>query len=112
VMDEYGVDYYQSFQNTNLWATLQLLDLAMKSDGPAAGEAVAGQDVIDALRAGVKEETLDGLLPQPITFAESGNTTVNCFWPIERDANGEFKTLAGEDASGNGVTGDLASDCT
>jgi branched-chain amino acid transport system substrate-binding protein len=112
VMDEYGVEYYQSFQNTNLWATLQLLDLAMEAEGPAAGDAIVGQDVIDALRAGVKEETLDGLLPQPITFDEGGNTTVTCFWPIERDANGEFKTLAGEGASGNGVTGDLASDCT
>jgi branched-chain amino acid transport system substrate-binding protein len=111
-MEKYGVDYYQSFQNTNLWATLQLFNSAMKTSGPASDVAVSGTDVIAALRSAVKDETLDGLLPQPITFSERGNTVVTCFWPIERDGNGTFKTLAGEGPSGNGATGDLASDCT
>jgi branched-chain amino acid transport system substrate-binding protein len=111
-MDKYGVDYYQSFQNTNLWATLQLFDLAMEKSGPAGDVAVSGNDVISALRSAVKDETLGGLLPQPISFSKSGNTTVTCFWPIERDASGTFKTLAGEGPSGNGASGDLASDCT
>ena len=111
VMKQYNVDYYFSFYATNMWATWSLLTKAMTSNGPAAGKPVTGADVTAALRAGVKNETLDGLLAQPLTFAESGNTQVTCFWPIERTADGTFKTLPVTGKAGNGATGDLASSC-
>jgi len=111
VMDEYEVSVYQSFPSTNLWASLQLFAYALGESGPNSDAAVTGADVIDALHSAVQDVTLDGLLPQPITFTESGNTEVNCFWAIERDAEGVFKTLEGSGPSGNGVSGDLASVC-
>jgi len=111
VMESYDVPFYQSFQNSNLWASLELFRKAMENEGPDDGEDVTGASIIEALRAGVKDETLDGLLAQPLTFTEEGNTSINCFWAIKREADGTFTTLSGEGEPGNGVEGDLGSVC-
>lgn len=111
VMETYDVPFYQSFQNSNLWASLELFRKAMENEGPGEGEDVTGASIIEALRAGVQDETLGGLLAQPLTFAEDSNTRINCFWAIKRAADGTFTTLSGEGESGNGVKGDLASVC-
>lgn len=111
VMETYDVPFYQSFQNSNLWASLELFRKAMENEGPAEGDDVTGASIIQALRAGVQDETLNGLLAQPLTFAEEGNTRLNCFWAIKREADGTFTTLPGDGDAGNGVEGDLASVC-
>jgi branched-chain amino acid transport system substrate-binding protein len=112
VMAQYapGVDY-QGYHQTNMWSLLTLFSYAMDKSGPAASASASGADVISAYRTAVKNVTLDGLLPQPITYSQSGNTVVNCFWPVDHLADGSYKTLAGSGASGNGATGDLASTC-
>jgi len=111
-MATYGPDVdYKGYIASNMWALLQLFNVAMTKSGPAAAAAVTGADVITAYRTGVKDETLDGLLPQPITYAESGNTEIDCFWSIQYEGDGKFTTLSGAGASGNGATGDLASSC-
>jgi branched-chain amino acid transport system substrate-binding protein len=111
VMQEHEVIDYQSFPSTNLWASLQLFAFALEKNGADGDAAVTGADVTAALRAAVQGVTLDGLLPQPLTFSENGNTEINCFWAIKRDADGKFKTLEGSGPSGNGISGDLASVC-
>ena len=112
VMEEHGVSEYRSFSSTNLWALLQLFAYALEESGPEGDATVTGPAVVEALRSAVQGVTLDGLLPQPITFSESGNTEVACFWAIERQGDGSFTTLEGSGESGNGVKGDLASVCS
>lgn len=59
----------------------------------------------------ISGETLDGLLPQPITYtAEGAQPLVRCFWLLELEG-GEFATLAVDGDSGNGAEGDLATRC-
>jgi len=112
VMAQYapGLDY-RSYFDDDMWALLQLFSYAVSKSGPSTDAPVSGADVISAYRTAVKNVTLGGLLAQPITYSASGNTIVNCFWPVERRANGSFVTLTGSGPSGNGVTGDLASTC-
>lgn len=59
---------------------------------------------------GVGAETLDGLLPKPVTYvAEGFQPVLNCFWMFDmQDAT--FTSVALGD-SGNGAEGDLASTC-
>jgi branched-chain amino acid transport system substrate-binding protein len=105
-----GTDYKASGSGT-MWVQLNLFARALSESGPAEGDEVAATDVVSALRT-VKDETLDGLLPQPITYTEAENTTINCFWPVKHTADGEYETLQGDWTSGNGAEGDLASMCT
>jgi len=112
VMAEYApVVNYKGSGPDATWASLKLFDYAMKKSGPAAESSVKGEDVIEAYQSAVKNVTLDGLLPQPITYAKSGNSTINCFWPMESAKGGDYKTLQGSWTSGNGAKGDLASQC-
>lgn len=104
-------DYKASGSGT-LWSQLSLFGYALEKAGPAAAEPVTGADVINAFRVAIKDVTLDGLLPQPITYSEEANTTITCFWPVRHEENGTYSTLEGSWKSGNGATGDLASQCT
>jgi branched-chain amino acid transport system substrate-binding protein len=111
VIDQYasGTDYKASGSGT-MWAQLSLFRHSMEQSGPAESASVSAADVISAFRT-VKDETLDGLLPQPITYSESENSTIKCFWPVKRTDDGKYETLQGDWTSGNGATGDLASQC-
>jgi len=111
VMSKYGGGAdYQSRIASNVWQLLQLFKYGMNAKGPAAKAPVTGGDVINAMQHGVKNVTLGGLLPQPITFSPTGSTVVRCFWPA-RHANGAYSMLTGSWPSGNGATGDLKSQC-
>lgn len=105
-----GTEYRASGSGT-MWSQLMLFRHALTTSGPAADADVSGGDVIKAFQTGVKDVTLDGLLPQPVTFSASGNTTIDCFWPVKHEENGEYSTLEGDWTSGNGASGDLASIC-
>jgi branched-chain amino acid transport system substrate-binding protein len=95
--------------STNVWSALELFRKAMTDHGPAADKAVTSADVINAYHQ-VKDETLDGLLPQPLTFAADGpQPLIKCFWMFSMQ-NGKVKALQSGTA-GNGVSGDLASTC-
>ncbi|WP_157910456.1 ABC transporter substrate-binding protein [Pseudofrankia sp. BMG5.36] len=105
----HGVDY-RGYVQTTTWSTLELFRKAMQKD-PASSADVTSASVLGAYRQ-VKDETLDGLLPQPLTFTKDGpSPAISCFWTIERDSKGEFKRVAFEGKSGNGAKGDLASEC-
>jgi len=101
---------YESSQASETWASLQILSYAMDKSGPAASAAVTGPDVITALQTAVKGVTLDGILPQPITYSASGDTVINCFWATQYSPGGKYTTLPSPN-SGNGAKGDLASQC-
>jgi len=101
---------YQGVYASNMWELLQVFSHAMTAKGPASGAAVTGKDVISAMQTGVKNLTLGGILPQPVTFSAHGQTTVRCFWPAQYK-NGQFGELQGSWTAGNGATGALKSDC-
>jgi branched-chain amino acid transport system substrate-binding protein len=111
VINQYasGTDYKASGSGT-MWAQLSLFRYAVEKSAPAESASVSGADVLSAFRT-VKDVTLDGLLPQPITYTEAENTTIKCFWPVKHEADGTYSTLQGSWTSGNGATGDLASQC-
>jgi len=91
---------------TNIWASLELFRKANAemSDSPTRAE------VTDAYHQ-IKDETLDGLLPNPITFtAGKPASPNNCFWTYSYEDK-QFTTVEPDGESGNGVSGDLATTC-
>ncbi|WP_026926474.1 ABC transporter substrate-binding protein [Granulicoccus phenolivorans] len=109
VIDRYAPDTPMGSTATGTWSTLELFRKAMKAHGPGADKAVDAAAVRDAY-AQIKDETLDGLLPQPLTFGANTPSDVTCVWPFTVE-NRKPKTLAPHGDSGNGQTGDLASSC-
>jgi branched-chain amino acid transport system substrate-binding protein len=108
VMDQYasGTDYRDS-GSTTTWAALELFRKAL---GSPSGD-VTRQTVTDAYGT-VKDETLDGLLPMPLTFAAGQPAPkVPCFWLASYTAGDEHPTSLGAATAGNSATGDLASTC-
>ncbi|MCU1483001.1 MAG: branched-chain amino acid transporter periplasmic protein [Subtercola sp.] len=95
-------------QATSTWGVLELLKKAIGTNTAS----LTRQGVIDAMDQ-VKNETLDGLLPQPITFtAGQPSPVVTCFWNFTyTGGDSNPKSLAPTGKSGNGASGDLASSC-
>jgi branched-chain amino acid transport system substrate-binding protein len=95
---------------TTTWSALELFRAAMEDFGPAADADVTSASVIEAYHQ-IDGETLDGLLPKPISYVEEGyQPLVDCFWLFDMNDEGEFSTIsAGE--SGNGASGDLQTSC-
>lgn len=99
---------WQTSASTATWASLELLGTALSSH---TGD-VTRQTILDAMYS-IKDQTLGGLLPQPVTYtAGQAAAAVNCFW--------QFKFVSGETnpilipptgTSGNGASGDLATAC-
>jgi branched-chain amino acid transport system substrate-binding protein len=90
MMDESGVpeSSWGSPQGTAAYATMQLFAKALKGAGALPDEPTRA-DVIKAYGS-IQDETLDGLLPQPITFTpDQPEPLVNCFWLATYDG-GEF----------------------
>lgn len=106
VMEQYAPDVdYRDATSSSTWSALELFRKAM-IDTP---DEVTPADVMAAYGA-IKDETLDGLLPQPITFtAGQPSPPVSCFWLYSYE-EGEF-TLTTQGESGNGASGDLQSSC-
>jgi len=66
--------------STALWATGELFKKALAAEVPKASDAVSRQTVLDAYGK-IKNETLGGLLPQPISFsADQPAAQVTCYW--------------------------------
>jgi branched-chain amino acid transport system substrate-binding protein len=74
---------------TAAYATMQLFREALEAGEASLPATPTRESVIDAYGT-VKNETLEGLLPQPITFTPNKpEPLVNCFWLAEYN-NGEF----------------------
>jgi branched-chain amino acid transport system substrate-binding protein len=90
-MSEEGVADSDSGQpaSTALWASGELFKKALTPAAGQAADTVTRQAVLAAYGK-VKGETLDGLLPQPITFtADQPAPPVNCYW-LYQYQNGAF----------------------
>jgi branched-chain amino acid transport system substrate-binding protein len=88
-MEEYGVadEDYQLPNGSAAWATGELFKKALS--GIAEGDTVTRQTVQDAYGA-INGETLDGLLPQPVTYtAGQPAPPVSCYWLYSYE-DGEF----------------------
>jgi branched-chain amino acid transport system substrate-binding protein len=99
---------YRDPTSTAVYAGLQVFKMAMNNISGAVTKAT----VLQAMGT-VKNETLDGLLAQPITFqAGQPAPKVNCFWLYKYKAGDkDFTALTPQGTSGNGAQGDLASAC-
>ncbi len=108
--EKYGDgDDVRNSSATTTWSALELFRKAMGENGPAADAEVTAADVISTYQ-GIKDETLDGLLPKPVTYVADGfQPLLNCFWLFNLEG-GEFTSSALGD-SGNGATGDLQTTC-
>lgn len=108
VMDTYAKGKeYRDHAGSNVWVALELFRKTLGAGTVAATTTPA--DVMKAYHT-IKNETLDGLLPQPITFTEGApSPAITCFWTFNMKG-GKFTTLS-SGTPGNGVTGDLASTC-
>jgi len=110
VNEQYGDgDDVRNSSATTTWSALELFRKSVGESGPAADAEVTSADVISVYQS-ISGETLDGLLPTPITFTADGfQPVVSCFWLFDmKDA--KFATITLGD-SGNGAEGDLQSTC-
>ena len=66
---------------TTTWSALELFRKAMGDNGPAADAEVTTADVIGVYQ-GISGETLDGLLPAPVTLRRptASSPLSRCFW--------------------------------
>jgi branched-chain amino acid transport system substrate-binding protein len=106
VMSNYNAGHdYEDANSSALWAALEVFHKAAAN----LGDTVSRQTIIDALYT-VKDETLGGLLAQPVTFTKgTPSPAINCMFLYKLE-NGKFST-ATIGAAGNGQTGDLKSSC-
>ncbi|WP_281689568.1 hypothetical protein [Pseudonocardia thermophila] len=108
-MERYAPDAdYRDPDATAAWA---ILELFRKAVGGIEGE-VTKESVVEAY-ASIENETLGGLMPQPMTFSKDKPAPeVNCFWMFRYEAGDENPTtIPPLGPSGNGEQGDLASQC-
>lgn len=108
VMAQYAPSLdYRDAATTVTWTTLELFRKAL---GNPTGD-VTPASVIKAYDA-LHGETLDGLLPQPLTFtAGKPAPPVNCFWLYKYTGGDADPVSVHTGASGNGAQGDLTSTC-
>jgi branched-chain amino acid transport system substrate-binding protein len=89
------------------WTSLLMFTRALS----AATGAVTPASV-SAAYATVKNETLNGLLPSPVSFvAGKPTTSPPCFWIFKYVSGQQNPTLLRTAKSGNGASGSLASSC-
>ncbi|MFJ3804723.1 ABC transporter substrate-binding protein [Streptomyces sp. NPDC090088] len=93
---------------TAVWTSLALFQKVVSGIN---GE-VTRASIIDGYSA-VKNESLGGLLAQPVTFtADKPSPRVVCYWPVKYQAGDDAPaTLHPAGRVGNGAKGDLASSC-
>jgi branched-chain amino acid transport system substrate-binding protein len=91
VMKERGVEEEMWAQPaaTGAWATGELFEKALAGNVGGASDEVTRETVLTAYGK-VKDETVDGLLPQPMTFqANEPGPAVKCYW-LYHFEKGEF----------------------
>lgn len=109
-MEKYSSDtVFEHTSGTTVWSSLELFRKAIGDDTTSLT-----RDKVFSAYYGLTDETLDGLLPQPLSFAEGkASPSVDCFWQID-DTTGDDKNpelIKPEGEVGNGVEGDLATTC-
>ncbi|MGW4824297.1 ABC transporter substrate-binding protein [Streptomyces sp. NPDC004227] len=108
-MAKYSPDgAWQTGNATAIWSSFELFKKALEDAKPTTVDRAA---VLDAMYQ-VKEETLGGLLAQPVTYTKGQpSKPVVCSWFFKFDAGDDEPTSVAPATSGNGATGDLASTC-
>lgn len=107
-MKEYAPSLdYRTNATSAVWVTLEVFR--------EAANKVTGEVTPTSLSAAYKtisNETLGGLLPQPVSFTDGHGPSINCFWLYRYTAGDAQPSLLSQSGtSGNGQTGDLASTC-
>jgi branched-chain amino acid transport system substrate-binding protein len=100
---------YRTTASTAIWASLELF---RKTVGGISGD-ITPASVMQAYN-GIKDETLSGLLPGPLTFTAGKAAPTNpCFFGFSYSTGDKDPKLIPppDGKSGNGGTGDLASTC-
>jgi branched-chain amino acid transport system substrate-binding protein len=98
---------YRTSNDTTVWSALELFHKAMATP---TGDVTAQS--VTAAYGKVQNETLDGLLAQPVTFtAGKPAPLVKCFWMYTFKAGDDNPKLLTAGTSGNGANGDLQSTC-
>jgi branched-chain amino acid transport system substrate-binding protein len=109
-MKKYSPDTATTSGNsTSIWSSLELFKKALTTAKPATIDRAS---VLAAMYS-VKNETLGGLLPQPVTFTQGKpSDRVSCSWLFKYDGGQDNPTsIPPTGTSGNGASGDLASTC-
>jgi branched-chain amino acid transport system substrate-binding protein len=79
---------------TAAYATMELFKKTLDANASSLAKAPTRQDIISAYGT-VKDETLGGLLPQPVTFsATKPSPPIRCYW-FGQFANGTFGQATG-----------------
>ncbi|MGD9796098.1 MAG: ABC transporter substrate-binding protein [Acidimicrobiia bacterium] len=96
---------YQAMAGTTLWTTLELFRKVTKTAPTTSAEILKTYQ-------GIANETLDGLLPVPVTFsATAPSPAIGCFWVVKLEG-GKWSTVApAAGTSGNKMTDGLATHC-
>ena len=90
-----------------VWAELQLFKLALGTPSATVTPAT-----VTTAYGKIKNQTLGGLLPQPITFTTGQpQPNVHCFWLYKWTAGQSTPTTTYSGTSGNGQSGALRSSC-
>jgi branched-chain amino acid transport system substrate-binding protein len=108
VMAKYapGVDIRSTFP-TSTWATLELFRKAVQGDASGLTPAKVSADYY-----ALKGETLNGLLPQPMTFTRGEPAPkVTCFWVYSYTGGSAAFKSAHIGPSGNNATNGLSTSC-
>jgi branched-chain amino acid transport system substrate-binding protein len=101
-----NVDVRSTFP-ASMWASLELFKKAVS----ASPESLTPGKVADAYYS-LKNETLGGLLPQPMNFTKGQPAPkVQCFWAYTFTGGDSTFESAQLGPSGNGASGDLSSSC-
>jgi branched-chain amino acid transport system substrate-binding protein len=82
MMEDQGVDeaVWGDLHSTAAYATMQLLRKTLDANASQLAAKPTRRDIVKAYGT-VKDETLDGLLAQPITFhPDKPNPLVTCYW--------------------------------
>ncbi|MET7392024.1 ABC transporter substrate-binding protein [Dactylosporangium sp. NPDC005572] len=109
-MQKYSPDVqWQGGNSTSVWAMLELFKKAMETAKPATIDRAS---ILEAMYT-VKDETLGGLLPEPVTFTKGKpSKPVSCSWLFTYNAGDKNpKSIANKGKPGNDASGDLGSTC-
>lgn len=108
-MEKYAPDAnFRSNSSTGTWTALAMFEKAVTASGQSD---VTRESVLEAYYQ-VKDETLDGLLPEPVTYTEGEPApTIKAAWVFTYESGDEDPTTVVPDSPCNGASGDLASTC-